>query len=136
MTRLASLPTLAEVQAQRRGTPKPARGTKNTERRHKKRTLDEIDREESRDVQRRSGGRCEVVSVSMNVRFRCPRRATSVHHMLSGRGVRGRQESALAIRKLHVCDGPGGCHALITEKRLVLVLAGRLPRFDDVYVRR
>jgi|SRR3990167_736806 len=133
MTKLSSLPTLADIQAQRRSTPKPARGTKNTERRQKKRSLDEIDREESRDVVSRSGGRCEVVIVGDG---RCRRRALSVHHMIGGSGTRARGLSVLAAHKLHVCDGPGGCHALITEKRLVLQQAGRLPRFDDVYVRR
>lgn len=68
-----------------------------------------IDDKESAKVKARSGGRCEiVVEVNRKVSWRCKRRATQVHHMLGGIGVRGRGESAKAANKLHVCEA---CHS-------------------------
>lgn len=90
------------------------------------------DKAEDKAVKARSKGQCEVFVVGNG---RCGKKATSIHHMLSGWGRRARGESALAIRKQHVCDGPTGCHRLITGHVLRLLVDGDLPRFDDAYER-
>jgi len=60
-----------------------------------------VDRKESEKVKQRSNGVCE----------RCDRqRAVHVHHMVGGRGRRGRGVSALAQNKVHLC---AGCHEAI-----------------------
>lgn len=140
----ATLPTLAEVRARRRAVPKPSRGSAKAEHHRKIRVRLSRDARESKKVKIRSGGRCEVIRALVMpktfgrvvVRNRCSRPAVSIHHMISGRGSRAIGLSRLALHKQHVCDGPDGCHRLITEKRLVLQQTGALPRYDDVYVRR
>ena len=69
----------------------------------------QIDREENAKVKQRSGGRCEIVEVAANaigrkLEIRCPRRASHVHHLISGIGRRNQGRSILAAHKLHVCD--------------------------------
>lgn len=98
-----------------------------------------LDRKESAKVKERSGGRCEVWERDEQMfgwgNSRCKRAATQVHHMMGGRGVRGRGESALAIRKQHLCDQ---CHLDITGdiggKRLKRI-GGMVPHYTDVYER-
>lgn len=90
------------------------------------------DKAEDKLVKARSKGQCEVFVVG---RGRCPKKATSIHHLLSGWGRRARGRSALAEHKQHVCDGPGGHHPLITGHVLRLLVNGDLPRFDDAYER-
>lgn len=93
----------------------------------KKRRLS-VDERESEKVKARSGGRCEVVEWG---RERCKRRAFHVHHMLGGNGLRGRGESAKAIRKQHVCANHHrdiGAHVL--ER-----LGGPMPHWQDRYRR-
>ena len=75
------------------------------------RTRKTFDDKESDKVKVRSGGRCEVVVDGR----RCNRRASEVHHLLGGHGVRGRGESAKADRKQHAC---GACHSAITSHRI------------------
>lgn len=90
------------------------------------------DAAESVKVKARSGGRCEVqVEVNRTVTWRCKRRALHVHHMLGGNGVRGRGESAKAIRKQHVCLS---CHSDIGNKVLVR-LGDQMPHHADRYKR-
>ena len=85
------------------------------------------DARESDKVKARSGWRCEVVTPW----GRCRRRAFHVHHMLGGIGVRGRGESAKAIRKQHVCSD---CHSDIGNH--VLVRQGdQVPHWTDRYTR-
>lgn len=85
-----------------------------------------LDEAQNRIVRRRSGGRCEVLTPMKGLAFhvRCPYRAVHVHHMLSGIGVRGLGQSALAINKLHCCRT---CHADIHAHVLVC---------DGAYFRR
>lgn len=92
----------------------------------------EIDDKESAKVKVRSEGRCEIwTEVNRKVAWRCKRRALHVHHMLGGIGVRGRGESAKAIRKQHVCPD---CHSDIGAH--VLVRQGaEMPHFRDRYRR-
>lgn len=91
-----------------------------------------IDEQESRKVRKRSTGRCEVVvQVNRKVAWRCKRRAVHVHHMLGGIGVRGRGESAKAIRKQHTCQE---CHSDITGHVLQRI-GDVLPHFMDRYTR-
>ena len=59
------------------------------------------DEQESATVKVRSKGQCEMVEKG----GRCKRRAVHVHHLLGGNGARGRNASALAINKLHLCIG-------------------------------
>ena len=97
------------------------------------------DRAESAKVRKRSGGICEirimdVVAVGAHQHYfrpvPCSARASHVHHLLSGIGVRGRGESAKADRKLHLCLRH---HQEIHAKRLVLVPSGPLPVYTDCY---
>ena len=91
-----------------------------------------IDDRGSDQAKARSGGRCEVwVEVNRKVEWRCKRRAVHIHHMLGGIGVRGRGESAKAIRKQHVCSD---CHSDIGAH--VLVRQGdQVPHYADRYTR-
>lgn len=95
------------------------------DRRKKRVSLDE---RESEKVKARSGGQCEIAEVGQP---RCRKRAFHVHHMLSGIGVRGRGESAKAIRKQHTCPDH---HDLITGKKLFR-LGGELPHYTNWYRR-
>lgn len=96
-----------------------------------------VDIRENKIVKARSGGQCEVFIVGEG---RCQKPAHAIHHMLGGWGRRARGESALAIRKQHVCDGPKGHHRLITGHVLRRLPADAsdafaLPRWDDAYER-
>lgn len=91
-----------------------------------------IDDRESAKVKLRSGGRCEVwTEVNRKVAWRCKRWVTHIHHMLGGNGVRGRGESAKAIRKQAVCTE---CHSDIGNHVLVR-LGDVMPHFRDRYRR-
>lgn len=91
-----------------------------------------LDDKESAKVKARSGGRCEIeVEVNRKVAWRCKRRAVHVHHMLGGIGVRGRGESAKAIRKQHACSD---CHSDITNHVLVRI-GEQMPHYRDRYRR-
>jgi hypothetical protein len=83
--------------------PRPAA----LERKDRKALRDKLDREENVTVRSRSTGRCELeqwyITDAGAVRMRCVRRAIHIHHKLSGIGIRGRQASALAVNKLHLC---------------------------------
>ena len=92
-----------------------------------------IDDRESATVKARSEGRCEVRwrGKPTEALHCCQRRANHVHHMLGGIGVRGRGESAKAIRKQHVCSD---CHSDIGNH--VLVRQGdQVPHWTDRYTR-
>lgn len=95
-----------------------------------------VDDKESAKVKARSGGRCEVVVDSGAIRdvlvgSRCKRRAVHVHHLMGGFGVRGRGESAKAIRKLHICDA---CHSGI-HGHVLIRHGGIVPHYTDLYSR-
>lgn len=91
-----------------------------------------IDDKGSDEAKARSGGRCEIWTLA-NRKFksRCQRRAQHIHHMLGGNGVRGRGESAKAIRKQHACSD---CHSDITNHVLVRH-GGVMPHWTDAYTR-
>jgi hypothetical protein len=94
-----------------------------------------LDKAENKKVKERSGGRCEVYrrvsGGSMLIHVQCDRSsAPGVHHMIPGRGNRGRGDSALAECKQDVCFE---CHRLITEKKLKRV-GGDKPHYMDPYV--
>ncbi len=57
------------------------------------------ERRENTQVQKRSGGRCEVVLGGT----RCRKAGREVHHLLGGHGRRGQGASALATHKVHTC---------------------------------
>ena len=113
--------------------PKP---TATADRAARKRSMQALDRAESDIVRERSGGLCEVYVATLGVGLRCFCRAVHVHHMIKGRGKRAVGESVLAKHKQHVCHQ---CHQDIEGgvggKRLVLVPAGDLPVYTDVYRR-
>lgn len=107
------------------------------ERGERKASVEALDRAESKQVKRRSGGTCEVVVQELCylnhwILSRCQRRATHVHHMLGGWGRRARGPSALAVHKQHVCPE---CHAEITGHVLKLLTGWDVPRFDMPYER-
>ena len=112
------------------GFPKPR--PRALDKQDRKAAIDAMDKSENAKVKIRSGGRCEGVIVGEG---RCTRRAFSVHHMISGIGVRGRGVSALQKHKQAVCDGPHGHHRLITGHVLKLIQHRPLPWFDDPYER-
>lgn len=95
-----------------------------------------VDRAESLKVQKRSGGRCEVVVWDGHTwSGQCRRRATQVHHMIGGRGKRGVGLSALSEHKQHVCDT---CHLHITGDiggRKLIRVGGAVPVWTDTYRR-
>ena len=97
----------------------------------KKATRSLLEIKENLKVRLRSGGQCEVIIKGQ----RCQRRAFTIHHMLSGWGVRGRGASALANHKQHVCDGPRGHHRLITGHVLKIRHTGRTPIYSQSYER-
>jgi hypothetical protein len=68
-----------------------------------------VEHVENEKVVERSGGRCEVGGP------RCRSFAEHIHHVLWGRGVRGRGASALASNKVAVCRE---CHADIHGHKL------------------
>ena len=84
-----------------------------------------IDRVGSRLARVRSTGRCEIIIDGV----RCQRKAIHVHHMLKGRGQRGRGISALAKHKQHACFR---CHDLI-ERHDVERVGGIVPLYTDTY---
>ena len=91
-----------------------------------------IDDRESDTVKERSGGRCEIyMEVSPSMAVRCRRRAAHVHHLLGGIGVRGRGESAKAIRKVHLCDR---CHS-DAHAHVLVRIGGQMPHWTDRYTR-
>jgi len=92
-----------------------------------------IDRAERAKCRQRSGGRCEVITVSLVpdwaglAPFRCVgrpcfRQASENHHLIGGSGRRGRGKSMLAEHRLDVCRQ---CHQEITGHVLVPVGEGR-----------
>ena len=81
--------------------------------------LVKLERAEDAKVRARSCGRCEMRESIVRFVFRCERHASSIHHLRSGSGRRRVGISVLAEHKLHVCDGPRGCHPLITGHVLV-----------------
>lgn len=114
----------------------PVRFPKKGKRIRTKREADlAVDKAENAKVPERSGGKCEVVVVDYfdRVSSECWRAATQIHHMISGRGKRGRGLSALAEHKQHLCEE---CHLDITGdiggKRLRRV-GGVVPHWMDVY---
>lgn len=117
----------------------PPKGSAKRARLALKRLQQKVDRRESEKVKERSGGWCEVVeevrSGLSQCGIRCNRAAGHVHHMLYGRGMRGRGESCLAIRKQAVC---ADCHLAITGdiggKKLIRV-GGAVPHYTDRYRR-
>lgn len=85
-----------------------------------------VDDRESLKVKKRSKGQCEIVERG---KPRCVKKAVHVHHMMGGIGVRGRGESAKAMRKQHACVDH---HELIGGKKLFRI--GReLPHYKDEY---
>lgn len=100
--------------------PRPAA----LDREDRKRDRKTLDAAESAEVKQRSGGRCEVIVNRYDGNrlwrgaYRCLRRASEVHHMLGGWGVRARGRSALKEYKQHTCSA---CHKMITGHVLKLV---------------
>ena len=110
--------------------PKPAL-SQRLERRRRKAQRDTLDRRESEKVKLRSGGRCEAWVVGQG---RCKARATEVHHLLGGRGRRGRGHSVAALHKQNLC---GSHHRQITAHALVIwPVPGELPAWNDPYLER
>jgi hypothetical protein len=73
--------------------------------------------EENVEVKDRSKGQCEIVWFGKKARIakRCEKRASQIHHMYGGSGVRARGKSILAKHKQHACEQ---CHDWITRKIL------------------
>lgn len=95
------------------------------------------DRAGSDEAKTRSGGRCEVRELircgtwGSSAIYRCQRRAIHLHHMIGGWKIRGRGESAKAIRKQHTCLE---CHQDI-EGNVLQRIGGTVPHWTDVYER-
>lgn len=135
---LSDLPTLAN-------DPRTVRqkGERGPRRRTRAQIDAAVDRAESVKVRTRSGGQCEVrypygirsQADPLAYTLRCMHLATQIHHMIGGRGKRGRGLSALAEHKQAVCDR---CHLDITGdlggKRLRRI-GGVVPLWTDCYER-
>jgi hypothetical protein len=95
--------------------------------------LKKSDAEENVEVKERSKGQCEIRWFGKKARVikRCEKRATQIHHMYGGSGVRARGKSALAKHKQHACDQ---CHTWITSKILRRV-GGEERLWTDEYER-
>lgn len=94
----------------------------------------DIDAEETKKAQARSGGRCEVQWFGKTARKvqRCTRPIMpGIHHMISGWGKRARGKSLLAEHKQAVCKE---CHERITHKVLRRI-GGDVPLWTDEYER-
>lgn len=91
---------------------KPAKGAAAKAKRARRRKLLTDDAAESDKVRLRSGERCEMRVTGV----RCLRRASQVHHLLNGIGMRARGSSKLAENKLYLCME---CHQAIHAHRLV-----------------
>jgi len=104
------------------GFPKPR--PRLLEKRDAKAKVRDIDREEREKCHKRSGGQCEVKTLTPNnwnpthsfTLLRCRQRAGENHHLVSGIGRRNRGKSILAAHRLDVCKV---CHAEITNHVLV-----------------
>ena len=77
------------------------------EKRAAKAAIEQMDMDENRKVKQRSGGRCEVQVIGKAIIWRCPLRASHVHHLMGGIGRRNVGRSITAECKLHVCER---CH--------------------------
>ena len=90
------------------------------EREDRRKARQAADEKENQKVRARSGGLCEAVWLirrgSEICGEHCHRRASEVHHLVYGIGVRGRGLSALAANKVHLCRT---CHRDIHAHVLV-----------------
>lgn len=112
--------------------PRPAK-LDRADRRALRKALDEV---QNRIVRKRSGGQCEVFELDPLKRdgepaWRCNFRASHIHHMLSGWGIRARGNSAKAEHKQHVCVEH---HPEITGHVLQRI-GGLVPLWTDTYLR-
>jgi hypothetical protein len=111
------------------GKGKPAK----LEKADRAKTIADADKKGSDEAKERSKGQCEVVWFGRKARRvrRCDKRANQIHHMVGGRGKRGRGISALAKHKQHVC---GECHPLITG-HVLRRIGSEVPLWTDEYER-
>ena len=93
------------------GFPKPRPAA--LERQDRRKKIRTADLSENAKVKARSRGYCELMT---SATWRCNKRASHVHHRLSGIGVRGIGASAKAENKLHLCNS---CHSDIHAHILV-----------------
>ena len=107
--------------------PQPKGRPVALDRADKKAAQASADRRGSEDARKRAGGRCEVTVIGEG---RCLRRDTETHHLINGR-LRGRGESARAVRKIRCCHR---CHQAITQHLLQRV-GEPMPHFQDRYRR-
>ena len=101
--------------------PQPKARPQLLEKRKRQAHVDKINRQERAKCHKRSRGQCEVIMTDPDAplvyaAYRCGRRASENHHLLSGIGVRNRGRSILAQHRLDVCKK---CHSEITGKVLV-----------------
>jgi hypothetical protein len=90
---------------------------KALEKEAKVKKLKKSDETENVEVKDRSKGQCEITWFGKKARTakRCEKRASQIHHMYGGSGVRARGKSILAKHKQHTCER---CHDWITRKIL------------------
>jgi hypothetical protein len=88
-------------------------------------------------VKIRSQGQCEVryqhrevIDGKVRAERRCGRRASHIHHLRSGIGIRNRGTSIKSVSKLHVCEN---CHTEIHGH--VLRPVNELERYEAATVR-
>jgi hypothetical protein len=86
-----------------------------------------LDEQGNRDARDRAKGRCEIVINEI----RCQQPDTQTHHMMSGRGTRGKGPSCFAVHKQRAC---WKCHRLITDKK-VRRIGSVTPYWTDHYRR-
>ena len=102
--------------------PQPkAKKTAQQSRRARVAARELADRKENDIVRDRSGGGCEMPG--------CHARSVQVHHLLSGSGIRGREDSKLAQNKIDLCLY---CHHAIHSGQISLRWADIKDRFGSL----
>lgn len=105
--------TFAELQEKLK-KPRP----RLLEKRKAKAETDAEDRRQRKLCRLRSGGRCEVITVTFRPEnsaiypTRCARRASQNHHLKGGIGRRNKGASISHLHRIDVCDR---CHSEITN---------------------
>ena len=118
MSHLANLPTLAELSAKPRATPKAELVTRLQTKTAADRDDARLLREVAKAVRVRDGGRCRHCKVRTLATLELVARRGECHHVVS--------RTCLAVRYdirncLHVC---ASCHSLLTARRLFVVGRG------------
>lgn len=108
--------------------PQPKPIPRVLEKAKKQADLDKADAKGTLEARKRAAGRCEIQVIGENP---CRKPGAHTHHMISGRGKRGKGESAKAERKQRVCAD----HHTAIHHGLIRRQGGLVPHYMDRYER-